>query len=238
MPMVRREFERIFGSSARGSGPLRTRPAQCGGAWIGSARSARVAGLRIPELGDQCRGRDAERSSVPRALLALCPGVPTPHGWLETMYTAQAPLPAGAHACRLVFRRVAPGQGTAWEEVVLPTGATALNLDLSLLGDIDLSAVIDDKLHPLYPDRPAAPWKDGQAVHPGWVPKPPVTPDDIPWSDPVKTGQVESAKRVRADACSWTCPSGLPSKRPYRNLCGYGRGRNVRSSWPLLRWAR
>ena len=188
MPMIRREFERIFGSRLEDPALYGLDPLNA--VALGLAQHEALESLDFGYPNWAINAEVATQGGR-QALELYSPFAPVFRLRLAgstTMYTVQAPLPAGANACRLVFRRVAPGKGTAWEEVVLPTGATALNLDLSLLGDIDLSAVIDDKLHPLYPDRPAAPWKDGQAVHPGWVPKPPPKPDDTPWWDPVNDG--------------------------------------------------
>ena len=106
----------------------------------------------------------------------------------EVVYQAVAPLPPGTTSCRLLFRRVSPGEGVAWREVRLPAGADRVQLELSLLGDFDLTALAGDVRTQLYPDHPAAPWKQGSASHPDWLPKPVRTLEHVPMWDPVNDG--------------------------------------------------
>ena len=83
---------------------------------------------------------------------------------------------------------MAPGEGVKWFEVDVPAGTRSLRLVLKLFGDIRCTAVGDGIWKNLYPDRPAAPWKDGQAQHPAWIPVSPGGGSVIPDSDPVNDG--------------------------------------------------
>jgi molecular chaperone DnaK (HSP70) len=105
------------------------------------------------------------------------------------LYHARTTVPAGSTSIQIRFRRVSPGEGVQWPVVSLPVGSAELELELSLLGDVRIRArngtgLVED----LYRTRPAAPWKDGVATHPGWLPaaKPNVVP--IPTWDPANDG--------------------------------------------------
>lgn len=168
-PMLRREFERIFGSRLEDPARYGLDPVEA--IALGLARHEALESL---DFGYPNWAISAHVSF---------PGGAATHDLYDpfapvfklgarttSVYWVTTPLEPGATSCRLVFRRVAPGNGVQWSEVKVPAGTTGLRLDLSLLGDIKLSAVGDGPACDLYPDRPAAPWKNGQAKHPAWVP--------------------------------------------------------------------
>jgi molecular chaperone DnaK (HSP70) len=188
MPMIRREFQRIFGS--RLEDPARYGLDPLAAVAMGLAQHEALESLDFgyPNWAITAELTSAHGRTPVDLYSPYSPIFKLRTGGSTTVYSMRAPIPDGASSCRLVFRRVAPGEGVAWKEVRLPAGSAELRLELSLLGDIELSAVAHGQEHSLYPDRPATPWKNGQATHPAWIPPRPRGADHIPWSDPVNDG--------------------------------------------------
>lgn len=171
MPMIQREFQRIFGSRLEDPSRYGLDPVEA--IVIGLARHAALESLDYGypnwEVSAELTG-----SSGQSVVEFYDPYAPVMELGLTTkaVYRSEQPISRGARTCQLVLRRVAPGEGARWGGVDLPRGTTALRLELSLLGDIRLSAVGDGLAKNLYPDRPAAPWKNVEAKHPAWIVKP------------------------------------------------------------------
>lgn len=169
MPMLRREFELIFGSRLEDPARYGLDPIEA--IALGLARHEALESLDFgyPNWAISAHVSGPSGTATHELYDPFAPvfklGART-----TSVYCVTTPLEPGAMSCRLVFRRVAPGKGVQWSEVTVPAGAIALRLDLSLLGDIRLSAMGDGPACDLYPDRPAAPWKNGEAQHPAWVP--------------------------------------------------------------------
>jgi hypothetical protein len=188
MPMIREKFTEIFGvllkdPSVFGLDPL-------AGVAIGLARHEALESLDFgyPNWAVSLEVSHTDGTSMIDLYTPFSPVFKLRMAQSEVVYHEAAPLPLGATSCRMIFRRVSPGEGVAWKEVRLPPRGDRVELELSLLGDVDLTAIAGDVRTQLYPDRPAAPWKQGSASHPDWLPKPDRTWEHVPMWDPMNDG--------------------------------------------------
>ena len=171
MPMIQREFQRIFGSRMEDPSRYGLDPVEA--IVMGLARHAALESLDYGypnwEVSAELTGPSGQS-----VVEFYDPYAPVMELGLTTraVYRSERPISPGTQTCRLVLRRVAPGEGARWPGVDVPRGTTGLCLELSLLGDIRLSAVGDRLVKNLYPERPAAPWKNVEAKHPAWIVKP------------------------------------------------------------------
>ncbi len=183
MPMIRNEFASIFGSRLEDPAIYGLDPLAAVALGLAQHQALEALDFGYPNWAISA----SVKSSSGNEQLDLY----TPFGpifKLQTsnsrfVYTTEVAVPSDATSCQLEFRRVAPGSGRAWPEVPLPAGTHGLRIELSLLGDIRLEACAGAERHRLYSDHDAAPWKIGDAKHPGWLPKSTGGAADLPTWD-------------------------------------------------------
>lgn len=173
MPMLRAAFERHVGRKIVNPDVYGLEPEAA--IALGLARHERLESLDFGYPNWSIEAQVGGLASGPQVVTLYDPFAPTfrlgPGVGQGTtaLYRATRSLPPGASTCRLVFRRVAPQERQGWDEVPLPHGARTISLELSLLGDVRVKAAGEGPATELYANRPAAPWKAGQAKHPAWV---------------------------------------------------------------------
>ena len=188
MPMIRREFESIFGNRLEDPALYGLDPLAAVAFGLAQHQALESLDFGYPNWAIGAAVTSSQGVATVELYTPFGPIFKLRTSNSEMLYSMEAPVPPGASSCQLEFRRVAPGQGVAWREVPLPPGTNALRLDLSLLGDISLMACVGAERHRLYEDRDEAPWKDGTAKHPDWLPKPRLDITNVPDWDPVNDG--------------------------------------------------
>ena len=174
MPMIRREFVRIFTARLEDPSVYGLEPLDAVALGLAQHEALEALDFGYPNWAIAVEVT-ATPGHEPATIDLYSPFAPIFKLRMQgstTVYAATAPLPAGARALRVVFRRVSPGEGVAWHEVLVPQGSTAVQLRLTLLGDIEVAAATTSGRVDLYPELPVAPWKTGSATHPDWLPTP------------------------------------------------------------------
>ncbi len=172
MPMIRQEFQRIFGTKLKDPSIYGLEPVEA--VVLGLARHDAMESLDFGYPNWAIVAREFNRLGQPvREQTLYSPFAPVfiMDGYgADMIYRSQMGISDSARSAQVRFMRIAPGEGVAWPEVPLPAGATAVRLRLTLLGDVKVQAVVGGEIKDLYPARPPAPWKSGTATHPDFLP--------------------------------------------------------------------
>lgn len=170
MPMIRRAFQRIFGFKLEDPGLYGLEPVSAIVLGLGQHEAIESLDFGYPNWAIEAAVTAAGQQRLHTLYSPFAP-IFRWDGTTGPEYSQLVDLPAGATSCRLEFRRVAPDERRAWPERRLPVGCSQLRLNLTLLGDVRLSAVTPSMTEDLYPDEHATPWKEPGATHPAYLPR-------------------------------------------------------------------
>jgi hypothetical protein len=171
MPMIRREFQRIFNARLEDPSMYGLEPVSAVVSGLAQHEALESLDFGYPNWAVVAEVRGGVSTDQVTMYSPFAPIFKEKMSQSEVTYSAEVGVAAGSEICRLRFHRVAPGEGKAWPDCRLPHGTTRLRLDLSLLGDLKLHAIAGNKSISLYPDKTDTPWKQTGATHPDYLPR-------------------------------------------------------------------